>query len=36
VENAIMALFEKVVEKIGPETTEMWCRVLERIKSVVT
>lgn len=36
VENAIMDLFVGLVEKIGPETTVQWCRVLERIKSVVT
>ncbi len=36
VESAIMELFVKLVEKIGPETTTQWCRVLERIKSVLT
>lgn len=35
VEGAIMALFVKLVEKIGPETADQWCQVLERIKSVV-
>ncbi len=36
VESAIMELFVGLVEKIGPETTTQWCRVLERIKSVLT
>ena len=36
VEGAIMALFVGLVEQIGPETTDQWCQVLKRIKSVVT
>jgi DNA-binding MarR family transcriptional regulator len=36
VETAIMQLFVGLVEKIGPETAGQWCRVLERIKSVLS
>lgn len=36
VESAILALFVNLVEKIGPQTANQWCQVLERIKAVVT
>jgi DNA-binding MarR family transcriptional regulator len=36
VETSILQLFENLVEKLGPETTQQWCRVLKRISAVLS
>ena len=36
VETSILQLFEGLVEKLGPETTEQWCQVLKRINAVLS
>jgi DNA-binding MarR family transcriptional regulator len=36
VETSVLQLFEKLVEKLGPETTQQWCRVLKRINAVLS
>ena len=36
VETSILQLFENLVEKLGPETTRQWCRVLGRINAVLS
>lgn len=35
IESRIMALFVELVDQIGPETTQKWCDVLKRVKSVL-
>jgi DNA-binding MarR family transcriptional regulator len=35
IENAILAFFVGMVEKVGPDTTRKWCDVLEKIKTVL-
>ncbi len=34
-ETAVLAAFLDLVEKVGPETAEKWCEVLERIEQVL-
>lgn len=34
-EGAVLAAFLDLVEKVGPETAEKWCEVLERIEQVL-
>jgi DNA-binding MarR family transcriptional regulator len=36
VEGTILQLFEDLVEKLGPETTRQWCRVLKHINAVLS
>lgn len=36
VETSILQLFENLVEKLGPETTQQWCQVLKRINAVLS
>jgi DNA-binding MarR family transcriptional regulator len=36
VETRVLQLFEKLVQKLGPETTQQWCRVLKRINAVLS
>lgn len=36
VETRILQLFEILVEKLGPETTRQWCRVLERVNAALS
>lgn len=35
IENTLLTFFVSIVEKIGPETTQQWCDVLAKIKSVI-
>ncbi|MBW1897993.1 MAG: MarR family transcriptional regulator [Deltaproteobacteria bacterium] len=35
VEEAILESFAEIVEKIGPETAQKWCDVLEKVKPVL-
>ncbi len=35
VEETILRSFVEIVEKIGPETAQKWCEVLEQVKSVL-
>lgn len=35
VEAGILRLFVDLVEKLGPDTAEKWCQVLERVKAVL-
>jgi len=34
-EGAVLAAFLDLVEKVGPETAEKWCEVLERVEQVL-
>jgi len=34
-ERAVLAAFLDLVEKVGPETAEKWCEVLERVEQVL-
>ncbi len=34
-EHSILALFVDLVQKLGPETTQKWCQVLECVKGVL-
>ncbi len=34
-ETAVLAAFLDLVEKVGPETAEKWCEVLERVEQVL-
>lgn len=34
-ERAVLAAFLNLVEKVGPETAEKWCEVLERVEQVL-
>ncbi len=34
-EEAVLAAFLDLVEKVGPETAEKWCEVLERVEQVL-
>ena len=34
-EEAVLAAFLELVEKVGPETAEKWCEVLERVEQVL-
>ncbi len=34
-ERAVLAVFLDLVEKVGPETAEKWCEVLERVEQVL-
>ncbi len=36
VETSVLQLFEGLVEKLGPETTQQWCDVLKRINAVLS
>jgi DNA-binding MarR family transcriptional regulator len=36
VETSVLQLFESLVEKLGPETTQQWCRVLKQINAVLS
>jgi DNA-binding MarR family transcriptional regulator len=36
VESSILQLFEGLVEKLGPETTRQWCRVLKHVNAVLS
>ena len=36
IEASILQLFESLVEKLGPETTRQWCRVLKHINAVLS
>ena len=36
VESSIIQLFEGLVAKLGPETTQQWCQVLKRINTVLS
>jgi DNA-binding MarR family transcriptional regulator len=36
VETSVLQLFEGLVEKLGPETTRQWCRVLKEINAVLS
>jgi DNA-binding MarR family transcriptional regulator len=35
-ETAVLAAFLELVEKVGPETAEKWCEVLERVDQVLS
>ena len=35
-EGAVLAAFLDLVEKVGPETAEKWCEVLERVEQVLS
>lgn len=35
-ESAVLAAFLELVEKVGPETAEKWCEVLERVDQVLS
>jgi DNA-binding MarR family transcriptional regulator len=35
IEASLLQFFVELVDKIGPETSQMWCDVLARIKSVL-
>jgi DNA-binding MarR family transcriptional regulator len=35
VEEKVLGAFVRLVEVLGPETTQMWCKVLDRIKDVL-
>lgn len=35
VEEKVLGAFVRLVEALGPETTQMWCEVLDRIKDVL-
>lgn len=35
VNSVLLSAFENLVEKIGPETTRMWCEVLRRVTNVL-
>jgi DNA-binding MarR family transcriptional regulator len=35
VEAGLLELFEDLVKKLGPETTDQWCRVLATIQKVL-
>ena len=36
IEAGILQLFVDIVEKLGPETTQQWCQVLERVNAVLS
>jgi len=36
IENAILKSFAELVEKLGADTTQKWCQVLERVREVLT
>jgi DNA-binding MarR family transcriptional regulator len=36
VETSILQLFEDLVQKLGPETTLQWCRVLKHVNAVLS
>ncbi len=35
-ENAVLAMFLDLVEKVGPETAQKWCEVLEKVEQVLS
>lgn len=35
-EEAVLAAFLDLVEKVGPETAQKWCEVLERVEQVLS